>query len=69
MMVRLLKVNTSEGTPSVGKLATDYSTVTTVGLDIAKLIFQVHGVDAACYGDSAFNYCSCALNRCKVPLT
>jgi hypothetical protein len=31
----------------MGKVATDLSTVTTVGLDIAKLVFQVHGVDAA----------------------
>jgi transposase len=31
----------------MGKLSTDLSTVTTVGLDIAKHVFQVHAVDAA----------------------
>ena len=31
----------------MAKLSTDFSTVTTVGLDIAKLVFQVHAVDAA----------------------
>ena len=29
------------------KSITDFSSVTTVGLDLAKHIFQVHGVDAA----------------------
>jgi transposase len=43
----LLKVNTSEGAPSMSKIATDFSSVTTVGLDIAKHVFQVHAVDAA----------------------
>jgi transposase len=43
----LLKVNTSEGAPSMSKVATDFSSVTTVGLDIAKHVFQVHAVDAA----------------------
>ena len=32
---------------------TDFSTVTTVGLDLAKHVFQVHGVDAA--GRTVFN--------------
>jgi transposase len=36
-----------EGAPSMFKIATDLSSVTTVGLDIAKHIFQVHAVDAA----------------------
>src|ERR1017187_3257269 len=31
----------------MGKIITDYSSVTTVGLDLAKHTFQVHGVDAA----------------------
>jgi transposase len=31
----------------VGKLITDLSSVTTVGLDLAKHVFQVHGVDAS----------------------
>jgi hypothetical protein len=34
----------SEGAPSKEKSITDFSSVTTVGLDLAKLIFQVHGV-------------------------
>jgi transposase len=31
----------------MSKIATDLSTVTTVGLDIAKYVFQVHAIDAA----------------------
>ena len=31
----------------MSKVSTDFSAVTTVGLDIAKLVFQVHAVDAA----------------------
>jgi len=31
----------------VGKFITDLSSVTTVGLDLAKHVFQVHGVDAS----------------------
>jgi transposase len=31
----------------MAKVSTDLSTVTTVGLDIAKYVFQVHGVDTA----------------------
>jgi len=31
----------------VGKCITDFSSVTTVGLDLAKHVFQVHGADAA----------------------
>ena len=37
----------SEGAPSMGKSITDLSSVTTVGLDLAKLVFKVHGVDAS----------------------
>jgi hypothetical protein len=33
--------------PSVGRPITDLSSVTTVGLDLAKHVFQVHGVDAS----------------------
>src|SRR6204780_5703014 len=36
-----------EGPPSMGKSITDLSSVTTVGLDLAKHVFQVHGVDAS----------------------
>src|SRR5260370_23030262 len=36
---------TSEGATSVGKSIDDLSSVTTVGLDLAKHVFQVHGVD------------------------
>jgi transposase len=39
--------NPSEGAPSAGKSLTNFSSVTTVGLALAKHIFQVHGVDAA----------------------
>src|SRR5260370_2023882 len=38
---------TSEGAPSVGKPIINLSSVTTVGLDLAKHVFQVHGVDAS----------------------
>jgi transposase len=38
---------TSEGATSVGKSIIDLSSVTTVGLDLAKHVFQVHGVDAS----------------------
>jgi transposase len=31
----------------MGKSTTDWSSVTIVGLDLAKHVFQVHGVDAA----------------------
>lgn len=37
----------------MGKFITDFSTVTTVGLDLAKHVFQAHGVDAA--GKVVFN--------------
>jgi hypothetical protein len=30
----------------MGKSISNYSSVTTIGLDIAKNVFQVHGVDA-----------------------
>jgi hypothetical protein len=36
-----------EAAPSMGKSITDLSSVTTVGLDLAKHVFQVHGVDAS----------------------
>ena len=31
----------------MAKIITDFSAVTTVGLDLAKNVFQVHGADAA----------------------
>ena len=31
----------------MGKLITDLSSVTTVGLDLAKHVFQVHGIDGS----------------------
>jgi transposase len=31
----------------MGKFITDLSAVTTIGLDLAKHVFQVHGVDAS----------------------
>src|SRR5258708_3430535 len=37
---------TSEGATSVGKSIINLSSVTTVGLDLAKHVFQVHCVDA-----------------------
>jgi transposase len=36
----------SEGKPSMGKPILNLSTVTRVGLDLAKRVFQVHAVDA-----------------------
>ena len=39
--------NRSTGAPSMGKIITDFSSVTTVGLDLAKHVFQVHCVDAS----------------------
>jgi transposase len=36
----------AEGAPSMGKIITNLSSVTIVGLDVAKHVFQVHGVDA-----------------------
>src|ERR1700726_3068295 len=36
----------SEGKPSMGKSIRNFSTVTRVGLDLAKNAFQVHAVDA-----------------------
>src|ERR1700730_12972050 len=35
-----------EGAPSMGRSITDLSSVTSVGLDLAKHVFQVHDVDA-----------------------
>ncbi len=37
----------SKGAPSMGKSITDLSSVTTVGLDLAKQVFQVHAIDAS----------------------
>ena len=37
----------SEGKPSMGKSIPNLSSVTRVGLDLAKSVFQVHGVDAS----------------------
>src|SRR6202051_3219835 len=39
--------NRSSGAPSMGKIITDSSSVTTVGLDLAKDVFQVYCVDAS----------------------
>src|ERR1700728_5404215 len=36
----------SEGRPSMGKSIRNFATVTRVGLDLAKRVFQVHAVDA-----------------------
>ena len=38
--------NPSEGKPSMGKSIKNASSVTRVGLDLAKNVFQVHAVDA-----------------------
>jgi hypothetical protein len=38
--------NPSKGKPSMGKSIRNLSTVTRVGLDLAKRVFQVHAVDA-----------------------
>jgi Transposase len=35
----------AEGAPSMAKIITNLSSVTTIGLDLAKHIFQIHGVD------------------------
>jgi transposase len=39
-------INPSEGKPSRGKSITKLSSVTRVGLDLAKNVFQIHAVDA-----------------------
>jgi hypothetical protein len=44
---KMVVVTATEGAPSMGKSITDLSSVTTVGLDLAKHVFQVHGVDAS----------------------
>jgi hypothetical protein len=41
-----LSKTTIEGAPSMSKAATELSSVTTVGLDIAKPVFSVHALDA-----------------------
>src|SRR5271154_1585066 len=44
---RMVVVKTpSEGKPSMGKSIRNFATVTRVGLDLAKRVFQVHAVDA-----------------------
>ncbi len=42
----VVKTNLLKGAPSMGKITTDYSSVTIVGLDLAKHVFQVHAIDA-----------------------
>ena len=44
---KMVVARATEGAPSMGKFITDLSSVTTVGLDLAKHVFQVHGVDAS----------------------
>jgi transposase len=44
---KMVVVRATEGAPSLGKSITDLSSVTTVGLDLAKHVFQVRGVDAS----------------------
>src|SRR5271169_6895527 len=39
-------INPSEGKPSMGKSIRNFATVTRVGLDLAKRVFQVHAADA-----------------------
>ena len=39
-------INPSEGKPSMGKSTEKLVRVTRIGLDLAKTVFQVHGVDA-----------------------
>jgi transposase len=36
-----------DGAPSIGKSIVDLRSVTTVGLDLAKQVFRVHGVEAS----------------------
>jgi hypothetical protein len=45
------------GAIHMNKLPLDLSSVTTIAVDLAKHIFQVHGCDASGknYGDSALN--------------
>jgi hypothetical protein len=38
----------------MSRIVSDLSRVATIGIDLAKHVFQVHPVDAS-YGDSAFN--------------
>ena len=42
----LLSKTPSEGKPSMGKSIRNLNSVTRVGLDLAKNVFQVHAVDA-----------------------
>jgi transposase len=44
---RRLLLGTTEGASSMGKPITELSSVVTVGLDLAKHVFQVHGVDVS----------------------
>jgi transposase len=39
-------INPSDGKPSISKSIRNFATVTGVGLDLAKRVFQVHAVDA-----------------------
>jgi hypothetical protein len=41
---KMVVARATEGALSMGKSITDLSSVTTVGLDLAKNVFQVHGV-------------------------
>ena len=43
---KMVVVRATEGAPSMGKSIINLSSVATVGLDLAKHVFQVHGVDA-----------------------
>jgi hypothetical protein len=43
-------INPSEWKPSMGKSTTELSSVTRIGLDLAKKAFQVHGVKAKSRG-------------------
>lgn len=39
--------HSSKGAPSMEKTNTDLNAVATIGLDLAKHVFQVHAIDAA----------------------
>jgi hypothetical protein len=53
----------------MSKLATDLSVVTSVGLDLAKHVFQVHAVDASgkVIGITVPNYGASLLNTLNSP--
>jgi len=46
----------------MSKLPSDLSSVTTVAVDLAKHVFQVHAVDARDYGDGITDYGDSLLN-------